>query len=512
MKQIYFILGMLLALMPFASSCTEEKETIAPPVQYIELSELKKTMSVGETSQLTATVLPDGVLDKTITWKIEDENIGTIDNEGNITAIAEGETKVSAIVDNVTAICALTVVPVAVESVSLNETTKKMSVNETLQLIATILPENATYKDINWTSSDEDIATVDDNGLVTTHSTGNVAITAKSVSGEKTAVCNIVIVGSDPLMSQTEMNLTKNDEERLEVVLPPSMEGQAVTWSIDNEEIITVTADTENSCFATVKAIGIGSATITATIGGDTGNTVTCDVTVAAPKEEIDGVSVIMNLSLYANPEEVAAKILELDGKGITEYKLYGDFGKLGELNITKTEQNNPFKDTQVKTLDLTGIDAGSWPMVTVSVNNQNIEKPGIPDKAFNRGNDKNEANKINVLNNLETIILPVSCQALGYNSFQYTAIKTFIAPGVSLLGQSVFSYSKSLENLYLITSEEFQCHSSAFSNANSYSSNCTLYLNSNKTPIEGNKYFKDNNNNDISWISVDTTGTLPSE
>lgn len=507
MKQIYLIAGMLLALMPFVSSCTEENETIAPPVQYIELSELKKTMSVGETSQLTATVLPEGVLDKTITWKIDYENIGTIDNEGNITAIAEGETKVSAIVDNVTAICALTVVPVAVESVSLNEITKKMSVNETLQLIATILPENATYKDINWTSSNEDVATVDDNGLVTAKGTGNVSITATSVSGEKTAVCNIVIVGSDPLMSQTEMNLTKNDEERLEVVLPVSMEGQTVTWSIDNEGIITVTADAENSCFATVKAIGIGSATVTATIGGD--KTVTCSVTVAAPKEEIDGVTVIMNLSLYANPEEVAAKILELDGKGITEYKLYGDFGKLGTLLINKNEDDryNPFLGTSVTKIDFTGIDGSTWPDVKVTTAQGDVTMKGMPEKAFNNGT----STEFGVLGTLKTIILPESCKVLGRYCFQHLHIETLVAPGAVLLGEQFISYCDMITSLYLTTAEDFiLCNKNFGAPANP--KNCTLYLNSNKTPIEGNKYFKNNNNLDIEWKSVDTSGALPSE
>lgn len=505
MKQIYFILGMLLALMPFASSCTEEKETIAPPVQYIELSELKKTMSVGETSQLTATVLPEGVLDKTITWKIDDENIGTIDSEGNITAIAEGETKVSAIVDNVTAICALTVVPVAVESVSLNETTKKMSVNETLQLTATILPENATYKDVKWTSSNETVATVNDNGLVTTHSTGNVAITATSVSGEKTAVCNIVIVGSDPLMSQTEMNLTKNDEERLEVVLPPSMEGQTVAWSVDNNDIVTVTDDAENSCFATVKAIGIGSAIITATIGGDTGNTVTCDVTVAAPKEEIDGVSVIMNLSLYADPEEVAAKILELDGKGITEYKLYGDFGKLGTLSISNNDKNNPFLGTSVTKIDFTGID--TWPDVKVTTAQGDVTMKGMPEKAFNNGT----STEFGVLGTLKTIILPESCKVLGKYCFQHLHIETLVAPGAVLLGEQFISYCDMITSLYLTTEEDFiLCNKNFGAPANP--KNCTLYLNSNKAPIEGNKYFVNSGGSAIEWKSVYTTGTLPSE
>lgn len=506
MKRTYIISGILTALTALVSSCTEEKEVIAPTVQSIELSELKKTMSVGETAQLMATVLPDGVIDKTVTWKIEDENIGTIDSEGNITAMAEGETKIFATVSNVTALCALTVVPVAVESITLNETTKKMSMGETLQLVASVMPENATYKDVEWTSSDETVATVDDNGLVKTLGIGNVAITATLVTGGKSATCDIVILGDEPLMSRPNMSMEKDAEETLEVVLPVILEGQNVSWSVTPEGIVDVTHDAGNPNFVTVKAVSIGSAKITATIGT---NSAVCNVTVNAPKEDIDGSTIIMNLSLYENSEEVAAKIKEVDGKGVREYKLYGDFSKLGKLDIKPTDQNNPFIGTNVEVIDFTGIDADTWPLVEEEVDGETVSRPGMPDRAFNRGTEGKQP--IEVLGSLRKVILPEACKALGYYSFQRTNIEVLIAPGVELLGQSFVAYSSSIEEMYLTTSNEFQCHKSAFASS-SYSKNCILYLNPNKAPIEGNKYFKDKNNLDIEWKSVDTLGALPSE
>lgn len=310
MKRTLIYLGCFIA-SACLFSCDEEKADLAPTVQYIELSELKKTMSVGETSQLTATVLPDAVVDKTVTWKSGDESIVVIDGEGNLTAVAEGETKISAIVNNVTALCALTVVPVAVESVALNETAKKMSVNETLQLTATVLPENATYKDIAWTSSNELVATVGSDGLVTAVGTGNATITAMA-SGEKSATCDLVVVGNDPQMSRAELEIVKNDVEEVEVVLPPRLEGKAVSWSTDADDIVTVEVSPENSCIATVKGVGIGIATITATVEGET---TSCKVTVLAPKEEVTGGNTVtMNLSLYETVDEVAAKLRSLTG------------------------------------------------------------------------------------------------------------------------------------------------------------------------------------------------------
>lgn len=506
MKRTYIISGILTALTALVSSCTEEKEVIAPTVQSIELSELKKTMSVGETAQLMATVLPDGVIDKTVTWKIEDENIGTIDSDGNVTAMAEGETKIFATVSNVTALCALTVVPVAVESITLNETTKKMSMGETLQLVASVTPENATYKDVEWTSSDETVATVDDNGLVKTLGIGNVAITATLVTGGKSATCDIVILGDEPLMSRPNMSMEKDAEETLEVVLPVILEGQNVSWSVTPEGIVDVTPDAGNPNFVTVKAVSIGSAKITATIGT---SSAVCNVTVNAPKEDIDGSTIIMNLSLYENSEEVAAKIKEVDGKGVTEYKLYGDFGKLGTLLINKNEndRHNPFLGTSVTKIDFTGIDGSTWPDVKVATAQGDVTMKGMPEKAFNNG----ASAEFGVLGTLKTIILPESCKVLGRYCFQHLHIETLVAPGAVLLGEQFISYCDMITSLYLTTAEDFILFSKNFG-APTNAKNCTLYLNSNKTPIEGNKYFKNKNNLDIEWKSVDTSGALPSE
>ena len=301
------------------------------------------------------------------------------------------------------------------------------------------------------------------------------------------------------------LKMKKDAEETLEVVLPEILEGQDVLWSVTPKGIVDVTPDAGNPNFVTVKAVSIGSAKITATIGT---SSAVCNVTVNAPKEDIDGSTIIMNLSLYENSEEVAAKIKEVDGKGVREYKLYGDFSKLGKLDIKPTDQNNPFIGTNVEVIDFTGIDADTWPLVEEEVDGGTVSRPGMPDRAFNRGT---ESKPIEVLESLRKVILPEACKALGYYSFQRTNIEVLIAPGVELLGQSFVAYSSSIEEMYLTTSNEFQCHKSAFASS-SYSKNCILYLNPNKAPIEGNKYFKNNNNLDIEWKSVDTSGALPSE
>lgn len=85
-----------------------------------------------------------------------------------------------------------TPVEVPVESVSLNENTANLFVGQTLTLVATITPENATNKQCTWSSTDDTKATVVD-GVVTAKAVGNVVISVETVDGNKTASCDVTI-------------------------------------------------------------------------------------------------------------------------------------------------------------------------------------------------------------------------------------------------------------------------------------------------------------------------------
>lgn len=82
--------------------------------------------------------------------------------------------------------------PVYVESVSLSKTTVTLAVDEQVTLTATVLPENADNKDVNWSSNNEDVATVT-NGVVTAVAAGTATITVTTVDGAKTATCVVTV-------------------------------------------------------------------------------------------------------------------------------------------------------------------------------------------------------------------------------------------------------------------------------------------------------------------------------
>ncbi len=111
-----------------------------------------------------------------------------------------------------------------VKTITLDKTTATMKSDDTLQLTATVLPENAENKTLEWSSSNESIATVSNTGLVTAKVAGNVSIIAKATDGsEVTASCNITVkeytVADIVGQIQTDNRIVK-DENGNKVVIP----------------------------------------------------------------------------------------------------------------------------------------------------------------------------------------------------------------------------------------------------------------------------------------------------
>ena len=170
-------------------------------VTSISLSQNEIAFRATETIQLTATVGEDNAVNKDVIWKSSDENIATVDETGLVTAIAVGNAEITAKAadgSGIRDICAVTVNPTAVESITLSQTAATLKKNRELSLEATILPATATVKELNWTSSDPTKATVDADGVVKTLLTGDVTITAsaKDNSGVAATLALTVIAPS----------------------------------------------------------------------------------------------------------------------------------------------------------------------------------------------------------------------------------------------------------------------------------------------------------------------------
>ena len=158
------------------------------------------TLIEGETVTLTATVAPENATNKNVTWSSSDETVATVDQSGKVTAVKAGEATITVKTEDgsKTATCAVTVNPKVypVTGVSLDKTTITLTEGDAQTLVATVAPENATNKNVTWSSSDETVATVDQSGKVTAVKAGEATITVKTEDGGKTATCKVTVKGA----------------------------------------------------------------------------------------------------------------------------------------------------------------------------------------------------------------------------------------------------------------------------------------------------------------------------
>ena len=161
----------------------------------ITLNQTSLTLNGGQTYQLQATVLPSNATDKTVTWYSTNTNVATVNNTGLVTGQNDGKATIVAMTSNgKTATCEVKVdASILPTSITLNESSLTLSTHgQTYQLTATIQPSNASDKTIYWSSNNEAIATVDNNGLVTAVGNGVTYIYA-STSNYLTASCTVKV-------------------------------------------------------------------------------------------------------------------------------------------------------------------------------------------------------------------------------------------------------------------------------------------------------------------------------
>ena len=263
MKNLFHVFSTLF-VCAFLISCEKPKEEI--PVSSVSISQPTAEMVEGETVQLKATVLPADATDKTVEWSSSKQSVATITDKGLVTAIAEGTSTITASAGGKTATCQITVSKRVIEvtSVTLNKEMLELVEGEEETLVATVMPDNATDKTVEWSSSSPDIATVD-GGKVSGIKEGEAIITAKA--GEKTATCKVVVtkrfIAVESIeLNKTKLELTEGDSDILvATVKPDDATDKTVTWVSSDESIVTVDDG------GTVKAIKEGKASIAAKAG-----------------------------------------------------------------------------------------------------------------------------------------------------------------------------------------------------------------------------------------------------
>lgn len=176
----------------FAATCnvTATKKEVLPSA--ITLDKTDVTVKVGETLKLKADVLPDDADDKGVVWYSYDNNIASVSSDGVVTGVKAGTTKVFAAThaNNIKVGCDITVLQPAT-GVTIDQTNISFAnIGESIQLSASVLPEDASNKNVVWESSDTKVAIVS-NGKTVCTGFGTAVISVVTEDGGFMATCMI---------------------------------------------------------------------------------------------------------------------------------------------------------------------------------------------------------------------------------------------------------------------------------------------------------------------------------
>lgn len=236
-----------------------------------------REMTVGDELEFAATVTPANGT-KAIAYETSNREVVTIDENGKLTAVAYGSATITATLDGKTATCEI-IVYNNVESIVLDKETALLKAEDTLQLIATITPATGT-KGVTYESSNTQVATVSESGLVTAVATGSATITAKV--GDKTATCEVNVLSV--ALTKTSLVVGLNETSALSwVVTPVTYDGElTAVYESSDQTVATVSEDGE------ITALKSGRTIITLTVGDMF--TATCEVTVS-PFKTANGIT-----------------------------------------------------------------------------------------------------------------------------------------------------------------------------------------------------------------------------
>ncbi|MEX2428822.1 MAG: Ig-like domain-containing protein [Bacteroidales bacterium] len=299
----------------------------------------EQEIKLGDSHQLSATVYPADATNKQIIWSTFDASKATVDMNGLVTTLSEGSVIISVSAPGgFSDQCTVNVYKpyIAVTSIGIEGCSDtELLIGHTRQLTAQVEPSDATDHRVLWSSSDNQLATVNEDGLINAVSEGMVTITATSIDGGFTEVCEIAVspvpVSSLELGNCPTASLNIGNEHPLRIFVSPVDAGdKSVTWTTSDPLVATVDPA------GVITAISEGNATITAT-SNDGNFTDECLITVADTATSNSAVGGLTQNGVKVYPNPVWEKLNFEFSEGFTEktISLYNIYGQLLITRVT---------------------------------------------------------------------------------------------------------------------------------------------------------------------------------
>lgn len=244
----------------FEAAC---RVTVEVPVKGITFERTIETLIVDSKLQLTPKIDPENATNKDISWESSNKQIVDVDEKGCITALSAGTAEIIAktLDGGFEDKCIITVtVPVTRVSLEKTEVTIRLG-DEPVKLNAAVYPEDATNRNIQWTSSNSQVVTVED-GVITAKDGGTADITAATVDGGFKASCTITVIIPVTGIQTEDEYVTVNPGGTIQlkaIILPEKASNKKVIWKSSDRSIATV------DDYGWVKGIRNGVVKITAT-------------------------------------------------------------------------------------------------------------------------------------------------------------------------------------------------------------------------------------------------------
>ena len=385
-------------------------------IEGIELNLTTLSLSPDGTATLVASLLPENAKQVKLIWTSSDENIVTVDENGNIKGIKEGTATITVKTEDekFTASCTVTITNdiVKVEGVQISGA-KEVKVGNTIKLTAQVTPDNASNKSVIWSSSNSYIAKVDQNGNVKGLKAGTVTITVETVDGSYKATYTVTVKANNDVQTQVqnnnltttqpnpkpensptpseptnpegsenqgeskpqqevirpnkitinnvknETNLTVGDTLKLTATITPTNANvdTGLIWNSSNTSVATIDSN------GNVKAVGAGTTTITVT----TQNNVSASVTINVKEKEAKYVVTVTPLKTVTGINQYEFNGVTKNGSTFTDFN-YIPLGSARIKATNKTISSNLLNNGNLKSLSIV-LNNGTTVTATIAYN-----------------------------------------------------------------------------------------------------------------------------------------------
>ncbi len=209
------------------------------PKDTISIGDYQSEMHIGDNQLIEYSVSSNNSSHCSMSSS-DEEVVSIIGNE--LHALKQGTVTITLSSYNGSKQFTLTVKPIEVTDIELSETTVQIQVGNETEIKSTIVPENATNKDIAWISNDDSIATVDDKGVITAINVGTTEIVASTENGTtKTVEVETFVVEPESINSSDDIDIEITDNESIDIeILPENSNNKDYSVSVKNTDIIKI--------------------------------------------------------------------------------------------------------------------------------------------------------------------------------------------------------------------------------------------------------------------------------